>query len=157
MLIDAPLEPGETYRVIVNDVATTTFTLPAPDLPYTFIAESPIESSEILILESDPVQYQLRVVSGMPKGSGCSQFNGYEIRRKEADKIDVVVTHHQVSDPDIVCTADYPIVETNVPLGSDFEPGTEYTVTVNGDTVTFIYRRLALTLESLVANPDICA
>ena len=136
MLIDAPLEPGQTYRVIVNDVATTTFTLPAPDLPYTFIAESPIESSEILILESDPVQYQLRVVSGMPKGSGCSQFNGYEIRRKEADKIDVVVTHHQVSDPDIVCTADYPIMETFVPLGSDFEPGTEYTVRVNGDTVT---------------------
>ena len=134
--IDAPLEPGQTYSVIVNDLLTTTFTWPAPDLPYTFLVESPIESAEVLILESDPIQYQLRVVSGMPRGSGCSQFNGYEIRKEEANRIDVVVTHHQVSDPDVVCTADYPIVETNVPLGSDFEPGVEYTVTVNGDTVT---------------------
>ncbi len=134
--IEEPLEPGQTYRMIVNDAETTAFTLPRPDLPYTFIAASPIESAEVLTLESDPPQYQLRVVSGMPRGSGCSQFNGYEIRRKEADKIDVVVTHHQVSDPDVVCTADYPTVETYVPLGSDFDPGVEYTVTVNGDTVS---------------------
>ena len=71
----------------------------------------------------------------MPKGSGCSQFNGYEIRREEVNRIDVVITHHQVADPNVVCTADYPTVETYVPLGSEFEPGAEYTVTVNGDTV----------------------
>ena len=135
MPIGTSLEPGQTYRVIVNDSVVTAFTLPRPDLPYTFIAESPIESAEVLTLESDPPQYQLRVLSGMPRGSGCSQFNGYEIRRKEADKIDVAVAHHEVADPDVVCTADYPTVETYVPLASDFEPGTEYTVTVNGDTV----------------------
>ena len=134
MPIGTSLEPGQTYRVIVNDAETTAFTLPRPDLGYTFVGESPIESAEVLILESDPPQYQLRVVSGMPKGSGCSQFNGYEIRRKEANTIDVVVTHHEVADPDVVCTADYPTVETYVPLGSDFEPGAEYTVIVNGDT-----------------------
>ena len=135
MPIGTSLEPGQTYRVIVNDSAVTAFTLPRTGLRDTFIAESPIESAEVLILESDPPQYQLRVLSGMPRGSGCSQFNGYEIRRKEANKIDVAVTHHEVADPDVVCTADYPTVETYVPLGSDFEPGTEYTVTVNGDTV----------------------
>ena len=75
-------------------------------------------------------------VSGMPKGSGCSQFNGYEIRRQELKRIDVVVTHHQIADPDAVCTADYPTVETQVPLGSDFEPGAEYSVSVNSDTAT---------------------
>ena len=136
MPIGTSLEPGQTYRVIVNDSAVTAFTLPRPDLPYTFIAESPIESADVVILESDPLQYQLRVVSSMPRGSGCSQFNGYEIRRKEADKIDLVVTHHQASDPDVVCTADYPTVESFVPLGSDFDPGVEYTVTVNEDTVS---------------------
>ena len=134
--IDESLEPGQIYRVIVNDSAVTAFTLPRPDLRDTFIAESPIESADVVILESDPVQYQLRVVSGMPKGSGCSQFNGYEIRREEANRIDVVITHHQVADPNVVCTADYPTVETYVPLGSEFEPGAEYTVTVNGDTVS---------------------
>ena len=134
--VGASLEPGQTYRVIVNDSAVTAFTLPRSDLRDTFIAESPIESTDVVILESDPPQYQLRVVSGMPKGSGCSQFNGYEIRREEVNRIDVVITHHQVADPNVVCTADYPTVETYVPLGSEFEPGAEYTVTVNGDTAT---------------------
>ena len=43
--ITAPLEPGQTYRIIANGRETTTFTLPAPDLRDTFIAESPIESA----------------------------------------------------------------------------------------------------------------
>ena len=132
--IRAPLEPGETYHVIVNDTATTSFSLPRSDLGHTFIAESPIESAEIMVLESAPPQYQLRIVSGLPKGSGCSQFNGYEIRRRESNEIEVVVTHHEIADRLVVCTADFPIVETNVSLGSDFEPGEEYTVGVNSDT-----------------------
>ena len=129
------LKPGQTYRVIVNDRETTTFTLPAPDLRDTFVAESPVESAVVLVLENPP-RHQLRVVSGMPKGSGCSQFNGYEVRRGKPHRIDVVITHHEVADPFAVCTADYPTVETDVPLGSDFEPGVEYTVSVNSDTVT---------------------
>ena len=133
------LEPGATYRVIVNGRETTTFSVPEAHLGYTFIAESPIENMEVLVLESHPPQYQLRVVSGMPTGSSCSQFNGYEIRRPESNRIDVTVTHHQVSDPDVVCTADYPIIETIVPLGADLEPGVEYTVSVNsGDTQRFV-------------------
>ena len=117
------LEPGRAYRVIVNDVVTTAFTLPVTDRGHTFIAESPIETVEVTTLESAPLQYQLRVVSGMPRGSGCSQYNGYEITRRELNRIDVVITHHQVADPSIGCIADYPIVETIVPLGSAFEAG----------------------------------
>ena len=132
--IGTSLEPGQSYRVIVNDRETTTFTLPETGLRDTFIAESLIESVEVLTLESTPPQYQLRVVSGMPKGSSCSQFNGYEIRRRESNRMDVAITHHQVADPFVVCTADYPVVETIVPLGSDFEPGVEYTVSVNSET-----------------------
>ena len=139
--IGTSLEPGQTYRVIVNDWETTTFTLPEPGLRDTFIAESPIENGEIVILESAPPQYQILVVSGMPKGSGCSQFNGYETRRRESNRIDVVITHHQVADPLVACTADYPIVETIVPLGSNFEQGVEYTVSVNSDTTkSFVAR-----------------
>ena len=134
--VGASLEPGQTYRVTVNDLDTASFALPNPDLRHTFIAESPIESVDVAILESYPPQYMLSVVSGMLRGSGCSQFNGYEIRRKESNRIDVVVTHHQIADPDVVCTADYPTVETQVPLGSDFEPGAEYTISVNSDTTT---------------------
>ena len=132
--IGGSLEPGETYRVIVNDQVTTTFTLPAPELGHTAIAESPIGLAEIEMLESALPQYQLRVVSRMPKGGSCSQFNGYEIRRGESDRIDVVITHHEVADPQAACTRDLPVVETAVPLGSDFEPGVEYTVSLNSDT-----------------------
>ena len=134
--ITAPLEAGRTYRVLVNDGAVTTFTLPGPDLRYTFIAESPIESIEVGILESAPPQYQLRIVSGLPRGSSCSQFNGYEVTRRDANKIEVAITHHEVADRLVACTADYPWVETVVPLGSGFEPGEEYEVRVNGDKST---------------------
>ena len=134
--IKASLEPGETYRVIVNDVPTSSFSLPRPGLRDTFVADSPIQSAEIVILESFPPQYQLRVVSGLPKGSGCSQFNGYDVRRSEANEIEVVVTHHEVADRLVVCTADFPIVETNFPLGSGFESGEKYTVRVNSGTTT---------------------
>ena len=139
------LEPGETYRVIVNGRETTTFSVPETHLGYTSIAESPIESLEMLGFEGDgesgQAQYQLRVVSGMPRGSSCSQFNGYEIRRLEPSSIEVTVTHHQISDQNVACTADYPIIETIVPLGEDFEPGVEYTVSVNsGDAQSFVAR-----------------
>ena len=139
----AALEPGETYRVIVNERETTTFTVPETHLEYTFIAESPIESVEVMSIDGDgesgQAQYQLRVVSGMPRGSGCSQFNGYEIQRREPNSIEVTITHHQVADQDVVCTADYPIIETFVPLGSEFEPGVEYAVSVNsGDAQRFV-------------------
>ena len=134
--IRASLEPGETYHVIVNEAATTSFSLPRSDFGHSIIAESPIESAEIMVLERAPPQYQLRVVSGLPKGSGCSQFNGYEIRRSESNDIEVIVTHHEVADRMVMCTADFLIVETFVPLGSDFVSGEKYTVRVNSDKVT---------------------
>ena len=138
--IRASLEPGKTYRVVVNDRETTTFTLPT-GRRHTVIAESPVDSAELVISESAPAEYGLRVVSGLPKGSSCSQFNGYEIRRRETNRIDVVVTHHEVVDQYVPCTADLPVVETSVPLGADFEPGVEYTVSVNSEKVeSFVAR-----------------
>ena len=131
--------PGQTYRVAVNGQETNTFAFPEPEFPDSFITESKVESVEALTLESLPPQYELRVVFGFPKGSGCSRLNGYKIRRSDLTRIDVSITHHEVSDPFVVCTADYPILEVAVPLGSDFEPGLEYTVNVNSDTTeTFV-------------------
>ena len=134
--ITAALVPGETYQVIVNESLVTTFSVPRKSLGYSFIDESPIVSAEVAILESFPPQYQLNVASRLPAGSSCSQFDGYEIRRRETNEIEVVITHHQVSDQQAACTRDYPLVETNVPLGSDFESGEKYTVKVNSETVT---------------------
>ena len=139
--VGASLTPGRPYRVIVNDVETTTFTVPEPHLGHTVIARSPVQGAEVVISESPPYEHALRVVSGLPRGSGCSQFNGYEIRRNAPYRLEVVITHHEVSDPMVVCTADFPILETEVPLGTEFEAGAEYTVTVDEDTaVTFMAR-----------------
>ena len=95
--IQASLEPGQSYRVIVNDRVTGAFSLPRPELKDTALVESPIEDVEIMVLERDPREYQLRIVSAMQHGSSCSQFNGYEIRRSESNSIDVIVTHHHVA------------------------------------------------------------
>ena len=132
--IRTPLEPGQTYRVLVNGRETTSFSIPETRLGHTYIAESLIQSAELMVLDDDPIRYQMRVVSGLPS-SGCSQFNGYEVRRGESTTIDVAITHHRIADPEVMCTTDFPTFETIVPLGqaSDFESGVEYTVTVNGE------------------------
>ena len=133
------LVPGQSYRVTVNGKGTTSFYLPEPDSPFSVVATSPIERVEVLILEIFPPQYQLRIISALPKGSSCSRFNGYEVRFVGSTTIEVDVTHYEVGGSVMICTADYPVVETIIPLGSDFESGTEYTVTVNSETTeTFV-------------------
>ncbi len=46
--IRALLGAGQTYRVLVNGLETATFSVPREGLRDTFIAESPIETVEIL-------------------------------------------------------------------------------------------------------------
>ncbi len=139
--IRALLGAGQTYRVLVNGLETATFSVPREGLGDTFIAESPIETVEILFPTGDDPRHKLRVLSGMPRGSGCSQFNGYEIGPRQDGTILMAITHHEAADPFVVCTADYPVKETIVPLGSGFEAGAEYSVTVNSETTrTFTAR-----------------
>ena len=139
LLLGQSLATGVTYEVIVNDVLTTTFTLPEPSLGHSASAESPVERAEVVQSGGVPGGYEVRIVSGLPKGSGCSQVNGYEVVRGDPYRIDIVLTHHENVEPDVACTADFPIVETTVPLGAGLEPGEEYTVTVNSElAVTFV-------------------
>ena len=130
--IEEDLAPGESYTVNVNGQLTNSFT--APEEPETITVSSPIESVELLVLESYPPQYNLLVISALPKGSSCSWFNGYDISSPYPGRIEVEITHHEATGLQI-CTADYPYVETVVPLGSDFEPGREYEIVVNGESV----------------------
>ena len=127
------LEPGQTYRIIVNKRIVTAFSTPPPHLGYTNIAESQIESWDLESLETDPVQRQLRVVSGLPTGRGCTSFNGYELRRNNEGDLHVVITHHRIADLSIVCTTEHRSVETVIPLGSAFEAGLVYSISVNSE------------------------
>ena len=130
------LEVGATYTVVTNGQVTNAFVVRDPKWFLAPVVESPIRMSEIDVLESDPPQYQLSVVSTLPLGSTCSRFNGYDVVRRGAE-IQVTITHLEVLEKNQPCTRDLPAVDTRIPLGSDFTPGQEYTVIVNGDRKTF--------------------
>ncbi len=128
---------GESYSVVVNGRKTGTFSRPHPDFPDSEIAFPDVVETELQVLESAPPQYILAVTYGIPAGSGCSHDNGYTIKRGETDEIEISLTYHKVAQGEepIMCIADYPIKEIAMPLGSEFEPGREYTLTLNGEEV----------------------
>ena len=132
------LTPGETYTVIVNGEVTNSF-LARSDSTREWVMEvSPVESVEVVASASDPTRYSLNVLSALPQGSTCSVFNGYDILRRSGVAIEVEVTHLRIPPGQLVpCTADYPAVSTEIPLGADFVPGERYSVVVNGRVETF--------------------
>ena len=91
---------------------------------------APIESVELNIAESFPLQYFLAVTSGLP--NSCHTFGGYTVTRDGTD-VRVRVFNLRPTDTGIVCAQVYGTVDTNIPLGSDFDPSTVYTVYVNGE------------------------
>ena len=96
---------------------------------------APIDEVEVSIMESFPPQYGVRVVSGLP--SGCVEFGGISWEQ-DGDTIRVEVFNLEPAEA-MVCTAIYGMVENNLNLGSDFQPGRTYTVVVNGDVAeTFL-------------------
>ena len=96
---------------------------------------APIESVEVLILESFPVQYQVIVVSGLP--NACYSFAGYRLERS-GDTIHIVAINWKPADPSMACAEVYGTVDTTIHLGSDFESGKTYTIVVNEVIVTLI-------------------
>ena len=109
---------------------------------------APIDSLDILVLESFPLQYDLLVVSGLP--DSCAVFDGYTLAR-DGTTIRVEMWNLRNSDPNLACAQVYGSVETRIQLGSDFAPETAYTVDVNGETISF--KGDSVTKE-LVAVPD---
>jgi hypothetical protein len=126
---------GESYKVIVNGEVTNSFLGRDPEGRAVVVKESPVESVELIILESFPPQYRIKVVSTM-SGSGCSQFNGYDVSRPFANNIQVRVTYLFPAG-EVMCTLDVASAETDIPLGSNFNSKEEYTVVVNKVTETF--------------------
>lgn len=109
---------------------------PQPSPTYaTKVEDAPIDELDVLILESFPVQYNLRIVSGLP--SGCHQFDKAGITGRSGSEITVRVTNTVPGDPNMACTMIYGMHESTVSLGSDFTAGTTYTVRVNDKTTTF--------------------
>jgi len=100
------------------------------DEPYdTVEVLAPIESVQILVLESYPEQFVVQVISGIP--NGCAAYSRYEVTQDGTD-IKIAVYNTQPA-PDVLlaCTAIYGLNEVDIPLGSEFERGTTYSVHVN--------------------------
>ena len=96
---------------------------------------APIESVEVLVLESFPPQYVVMVMSGLP--NACFSFAGYHVNR-EGTTIRVDVLNWKPTDPELACAQIFRTVETRIPLGSDFESGQTYSVPVNGSKDSFV-------------------
>ncbi len=131
------LNGGETYTVAINGELTITFVARSVDDIGMVEKESPIE--EIEVVEADG-GYLLTVISRLPLGSTCSKFNGYKINRRFAERIEVTLTHLEVTADNVPCTADLPVVLSEIPLGEDFTGGQTYTVSVNGEETVFTAR-----------------
>ena len=95
---------------------------------------APIESVELLIMESFPLQYSVVVVSGLP--NACVSYGGYFLSRY-GTTVQVEMVNWKPTDPYVVCAEVYQTVTTRIPLGSEFDPDTTYTVDVNGKTIAF--------------------
>ena len=94
---------------------------------------APIESVQVLVLESFPQQYNLRVVAGLP--NGCARPAGHEVSRS-GNTIRVLVFNSRPTGM-VACTQVYGTHELTVSLGSDFVSGIEYAVTVNDRSESF--------------------
>ncbi len=109
---------------------------PVPgDAPELVQITAPIKSIAVNIAESFPPQYFLVVQAGL--SNGCMKQGSYDWKL-EGNTVTVDVTVLAPAAGSLTaCTDDYRIVEKTVALGSDFEPGTTYTVNVNDETTTF--------------------
>jgi hypothetical protein len=104
--------------------------------PARSIVDAPIDGLDILVRESFPPGYTLRILSGLP--SGCAQFDRAEITGRSDATITVRVTNSVPADPTTACTAIYGTHESFLDLGTDFTSSTTYTVRVNDKTTTFV-------------------
>lgn len=105
---------------------------PLPDDTIDLVEElAPIETVDLAVAESYPVQYILTVVSGQPHG--CYQFDGYDVQR-DGNKVIVTVNNNVPADLSaMLCMQVYNTTESTINLGSDFESGETYVIEVNGE------------------------
>ena len=105
---------------------------PAPSGRQAVLA--PIDHLDVRVLESSPPQYVLSVRAGLP--SGCAEKNRHEAERV-AETITVTVLNWMPTGS-AQCTMIYGSYELNINVGSDFRPGTTYSVIVNERRTAFV-------------------
>ncbi len=98
------------------------------------ISLAPIEEVRVNIAESFPVQVFVYIRGGL--ADACTTLHEVKTERN-GSTINIEVTTQRPKDA--ICAQVYSTFEENVALGSDFTPGTTYTVNVNdAKPVTFV-------------------
>jgi hypothetical protein len=121
---------SDDQPVSSDDTLPTPTTL--PDSDNVIVNEATVESIEILLLESFPVQVNVHVKGYL--GDGCTTL-GSIIQEREGDTFNVTIQTNRPADK--VCTQMLVAFEETIPLAvQGLEAGT-YTVNVNGVTDTF--------------------
>jgi hypothetical protein len=135
IVLAAALSVGVAFALNGDDEPADEQTggLPTAPTDDVIVVPAPVESVDVSVGESYPPQYFLRVVS--VQQDGCRDFHGYEVAR-DGNKVIVSVSNTQPEDLSVVlCLMVYKTTESNIPLGSDFEPGETYQIIVNGEKV----------------------
>lgn len=115
--------------------ASATGSLPLAPSPADRLAVmAPIDRLDVRVLESSPPQYVLSIRAGLP--GGCAEKNSHVAERSvEAITVTVLNWMPAGSQP---CTMIYGSYELNINVGSDFRPGTTYSVIVNDKRTVFV-------------------
>jgi hypothetical protein len=96
---------------------------------------APIESAEIVVRQSAPPQYALRITSGLP--NGCAEFDRIDLI-PNGSVVELRVWNTLPASEKIACTMVYGTASNTVDLAGEFESGRTYDVRINGQTkVTF--------------------
>ncbi|HEX5140772.1 MAG TPA: hypothetical protein VFX19_07495 [Dehalococcoidia bacterium] len=93
---------------------------------------APLDSAQVVALESSPPRYTVEIVAVLP--DGCSSPGGHSVKRDGTSfQVDVLNRHTGTQQ----CTAVAALYRLTVSLDGDFEIGTPYTVKVNDRSLTF--------------------
>ncbi len=122
-------------RIEVLERAVHTHTDETSTPPHIHVRTSaPVDSVAVRVADSSPPEYFVDVVS--VQSDACVHFAGYDMERDDA-RITIKIWNERLSQADLACATVVSETETGIPLGSDFQRGTTYQVTVNGETYSF--------------------
>lgn len=127
---------GATYTIAVNDKEVKLVGGQAGTAAGEYrLVPAPIESIDVQILESFPVQYRVAITSGLP--DACTEFDSWEVHR-DGDTVRIDLRNRVPSEP-MMCALVYRIEHHSIAIGNgnDFKAGSTITVQVNDRTATF--------------------
>lgn len=97
----------------------------------TVVRQAPIEDVRLDVLETDPPQYMLQVISILP--TGCDRFEGYDLALAGNDIVVTVSNRVPAVEAAVTCAMGLRNTWSTIQLGSDFASGETYRVIVNGE------------------------